>query len=63
MYIDLNKRIMRFFVQLEKVWCSALNIYNPYRDPWKIRISKCIPDFDGQAYKRFPEHNFVGLIT
>ena len=57
--INIKKKAMNFFVQLEKVWCKVLNIYNPYRDPWKVRVTKCIPDFDGQAYKQYPEHNFV----
>lgn len=51
----LKKGIMMF----EKGWCGLLNIYNPYRDPWKIRITKNVPDFDGQAYKKYPKHNFV----
>ena len=38
---------------------DLLNIYNPYRDPWKLRITKNVPDFDGQAYKQYPKHNFV----
>lgn len=59
MYIDLNKKVMKFFVEFEKVWCGVLNIYNPYRDPWKIRISKCIPDFDGQAHKKYKGYQFV----
>ncbi len=50
-----KKGIMMF----EKGWCGLLNIYNPYRDPWKIRITKNVPDFDGQAYKKYPKHNFV----
>jgi len=56
---NFKKGFMYFFVQLEKIWCAALNIYNPYSDPWKRRLTKNIPDFDGQAYKQFPEHNFV----
>ena len=57
MYMDsiLKKAVLSF----EKVWCDLLNIYNPYRDPWKLRITKNVPDFDGQAYKQYPKHNFV----
>ena len=46
-------------IMFEKGWCELLNIYNPYKDPWTIRITKNVPDFDGQAYNKYPKHNFV----
>jgi|MDTG01.3.fsa_nt_gb hypothetical protein len=57
MYMEsfFKKSILLF----EKGWCGLLNIYNPYRDPWSVRITKNVPDFDGQAYKKYPKHNFV----
>ena len=55
MEATFKKGILSF----EKIWCDLLNIYNPYRDPWKLRITKNVPDFDGQAYKQYPKHNFV----
>ena len=46
-------------IMFEKGWCGLLNIYNPYKDPWTIRITKNVPDFDGKAYNKYPKHNFV----
>ena len=36
-----------------------MGLYNPYKDPWPIKISKKIPNYDSTAYKRFPKYNFV----
>tara|TARA_Y100000816_G_C26090068_1_gene575919 strand:- start:1003 stop:2136 length:1134 start_codon:yes stop_codon:yes gene_type:complete len=55
MYLTFND--LPFY--MEKTWCGLLNIYNPYSDPWDIKITKSVPDFDGQAYKMYPEHNYV----
>ena len=51
--------IIEKILSCDRYWCESLQIYNPYRDPWPLRITKNVPDFDGQAYKRYPEHNFV----
>lgn len=40
-------------------WCRALEIYNPYIDPWTNFISKKVADFDYQAYKKYRLHNYV----
>jgi hypothetical protein len=56
-----NKKseITKFLLRNDYYWCKLLNIYNPYSDPWPVRISKNVPDFDGQAFKKYYEHNYV----
>ena len=54
-YTELTKKILKH----EKKWCSIMGLYNPYKDPWPIKISKKIPNYDSTAYKRFPKYNFV----
>ena len=49
------KKILKY----DNSWCRALNIYNPYIDPWTNFISKKIADFDYQAYKKYRLHNYV----
>ena len=51
--------IIEKILSYENVWCKKLNIYNPYHDPWPLKISKNLPDFDGQAYRKYRNHNFV----
>lgn len=51
--------ILKPLLQLEHTWCYFLNIYNPYTDPWSVRISKNIPDYDGPAFHKYYEYQFV----
>ena len=51
--------ITKFIMSHERNWCKYLNIYNPYSDPWPIRISKNMPDFDHQAYEKYRHHNYL----
>ena len=45
-----------FFIEkilsCDRYWCESLGIYNPYRDPWDLRITKNVPDFDSQFFKK-----------
>ena len=36
-----------------------MGFFNPYVDPFKYFISKNIPDFDGEAFMKYKNHNFV----
>ena len=45
-------------LKCESIWCDKLNIYNPYNDPWSEKLSKNIPIFDKQAFKKFQKYNF-----
>jgi hypothetical protein len=40
-------------------WCNFMGFFNPYVDPFNYFITKQIPDFDGQAFIKYPNHNFV----
>ena len=51
-----KSEITKFLLRNDYYWCKLLNIYNPYSDPWPVRISKNVPDFDGQAFKKYYEH-------
>ena len=46
-------------LKCESIWCDKLNIYNPYNDPWSEKLSKNIPIFDKQAFKKFQKYNFI----
>ena len=49
------KKILKYELQ----WCKTMGYFNPYIDPFNDFISKKIPDFDGQAYNRYPKYQFV----
>ena len=49
------KKILKYEIQ----WCKTMGYFNPYVDPFNDFISKKIPDFDGQAYNRYPKYQFV----
>jgi len=51
--------IIEHILSYEHQWCNTLKIYNPYHDPWPVKISKNLPDFDGQAFKKYRHHNYV----
>jgi len=43
----------------EERWCDTLKLHNPYADNWNTLISKKVPDFDIQAYRRYKKYRFV----
>ena len=43
----------------EGKWCDTLKLHNPYSDNWNTLISKKVPDFDIQAYRRYKKYRFV----
>lgn len=47
------------FSLMEPYWSNMLGMSNPYTSPWKVKLSKQIPEFDSQAYTMFPTYNFV----
>ena len=57
--MDEGSKIVKFIIRNESWWCNLLKIFNPYRDPFPIALSRNIPDFDGQAFHKYKEYNFV----
>ena len=51
--------IIEKILSYEGEWCKNLKIYNPYNDPWPVKISRNMPDFDIQAFRKYRNHNFV----
>jgi len=49
------KKILNY----DEAWCNFFNIYNPYLDAYDYHLAREIPVFDGQAFKKYPKHNFV----
>ena len=53
------EEIIKKITEYEISWCNTMGFFNPYVDPFKYFISKNIPDFDGQAFMKYINHNFV----
>lgn len=51
--------LIEYLLSYENKWCTVMDIYNPYGDPWPIKISKNMPDFDGQAFRKYRSHNYI----
>ena len=51
--------IVEYILSYENLWCDKMSFYNPYSDPWPQKISKNMPDFDGQAFRKYRKHNFI----
>jgi len=51
--------IIEYILSYENLWCDKMKMYNPYSDPWPQKISKNMPDFDGQAFRKYRKHNFI----
>ena len=51
--------IVEYILSYENDWCNKMSFYNPYSDPWPQKISKNMPDFDGQAFRKYRKHNFI----
>ena len=54
-----NNNLVKRILTYDNLWCNSLQIYNPYRDPWPIKISKNVPDFDGQAFRKYRKFQWV----
>ena len=50
---------LKSIVKYDIPWCNFMGYFNPYVDPFQHFISKNIPDFDYQAYKKYPRYNHV----
>ena len=44
---------LKTIVKYEIPWCNAMGFGNPYLDPFDTFISKEVPDFDYQAFKKW----------
>ncbi len=53
------ENIIKKILKYEIPWCNMMGFFNPYVDPFQYFISKNIPDFDGQAFYKYTDHNFV----
>lgn len=53
------EKYLKTIVKYEVPWCRTMGFFNPYIDPFETFISKEIPDFDYQAFKKYTDHNFV----
>jgi hypothetical protein len=51
--------MIKSILSKENDWCDFMKIYNPYSDPWNVKLSSHIPNFDAQAYNKYKAHNFV----
>jgi hypothetical protein len=54
-----RSNIIKKFLALDIPWCNLMGYKNPYVDDFDHFITKNIPDFDGQAYRRYPKYKFV----
>jgi len=44
---------------IERKWCDKMKFFNPYLDPFNIRITGEVPVFDKYAYEKYKNTNFV----
>ena len=49
------KNILRY----EEQWCTFMDYFNPYIDPFEVLLTGTIPSYDGGAYKKYPRHRYV----
>jgi hypothetical protein len=52
-------RVFNKLLQCEEKWCKLMSYFNPYIDPFKAHLTSNMPVFDGRAYEKYPEYNFV----
>lgn len=52
---DTTSKVLKYDIK----WCKIMNYTNPYIDPFKYHFSKNMPYFDIEAYKKYPNHNWV----
>ena len=57
--LSLIEKKIKQLSKYEIQWCNTMGFMNPYVDPFQYFISKKIPDFDGQAFYKYTDHNFV----
>lgn len=56
---ELIDKYFKKIVSYDLSWCKKMGFFNPYIDPFHHFISKNVPDFDGQAFYKYTDHNFV----
>ena len=57
-YSEFTKKILKKDI----AWCKSLGLYNTYRDPWPVLISKNIPNYDSTAHKLFPKAKILDKL-
>jgi hypothetical protein len=43
----------------DEEWCKKMGFFNPYLDPFDHHLRGDLPIYDGEAYKMYPDHNYV----
>ena len=43
----------------DEEWCKKMGFFNPYLDPFDNHLRGDLPIYDGEAYKMYPNHNYV----
>jgi hypothetical protein len=57
--MDEQNPLLKYILDHDHAWSTALNIYNPYLDKYSYSFIQKLPVFDSQGYAQYPEHNFV----
>jgi len=53
------KPLIKKILNRDEKWCKSMGFVNPYIDPFKYHLHGSVPVYDGEAYKKYPKHNFV----
>ncbi len=53
------KPLITKLLRSDEKWCKTMGFVNPYIDPFKYHLYGSVPVYDGEAYKMYPQHNFV----
>lgn len=51
--------IVNRLLQYEEKWCKLMGFFNPYIDPFTSHLTSNMPVYDGKAYEKYPDYNFV----
>ena len=51
--------IINYILNYEEWWCTKMGYVNSYIDPFTHHLTNKMPMFDGKAYYKYPEYNFV----
>ena len=43
----------------DEEWCKKMGFFNPYLDPFKNHLRGELPIYDGEAYRMYPQYNYV----
>jgi hypothetical protein len=46
-------------LKYEEQWCKLMSYFNPYIDPFKAHLTSNMQIYDGKAYEKYPDYNFV----